>query len=541
MPRLSNIRLVGFKRFNNLTITGLSPSARLVVLAGPNGLGKSSLFDAFRLWSSRNSGRGWRDDPEYYNRTKYADDSSHNITELQNISIDFYGGPATPGTDEARKAFYVRSAYRNDPELSIGALSKVGPALEEERIFRLIENDATVTRNYQRLVSDAFDDVFEKETGATTFQVWRERVIGDLRDAIVRLFPGLILNGLGSPLRDPTFRFTKGTSERFVYKNLSGGEKAAFDLILDIIVKRREYNDTISCIDEPEVHLNPRIHGKFLRELLGLVSSNCQLWVSTHAIGMMREARDIDRETPGSVSFLDFGGHDFDNPVTLTPTKPTRAFWESALSVALHDLAELVAPQNIIVCEGTPGGASTGKNAEHDARCYTTIFGDELPDTVFVSGGNLMDVAADRIGFAAKLPAIIQGSSVHRLIDRDDHSADDVAEFNRKGVTVLGRRNLEAYLWDDEILTALCIFRGQETAIAEVLANKITELQKSFDRGNALNDLKSAAPNMFAFIRRHLGIVGEANDARAFERNILSKLLSPNTNVFQELKRSIFD
>lgn len=540
MPHLSHIRIVGFKRFKDLTITGLPPSVRLVVLAGPNGRGKSSLFDAFRRWSIQNSGRGWREDPEYYNRFKYSVGETRD-QEDQSVVLQFGENIIQGGSASAKKAFYIRSAYRNDPELLLGALSQVGSALDEERITRLIDNDATVTSNYRRLVSDAFDDVFQRESGATTFAVWRESVIGDLRNAITRLFPGLVLNGLGSPLRDPTFRFTKGVSERFVYKNLSGGEKAAFDLILDIIVKRREYDDTIFCIDEPEVHLNLRIHGKFLRELLSLIPEQCQLWVSTHAIGMMREARDIEREKPGNVAFLDFGSQDFDEAATLTPTKPTRSFWESALSIALHDLAALVAPQRIIVCEGNPAGLVPGKNAEHDARCYTAIFGDDFPETVFIAGGSSTEVASDRIGLAARLPAIVQGSSVHRLIDRDDNGTEEIAEFNRKGVTILRRRNLEAYLWDDEVLRALCMSRSDDLALADILANKATELQNSADRGNASNDLKSAAPNMFAFIKRRLRIVGEANDHRAFERNILSKLFKADMAVYQDLKSSIFD
>jgi len=38
-----------FKRFHDLVISDLPASARLIVLAGPNGTGKSSLFDALRL------------------------------------------------------------------------------------------------------------------------------------------------------------------------------------------------------------------------------------------------------------------------------------------------------------------------------------------------------------------------------------------------------------------------------------------------------------------------------------------------------------
>ena len=37
-----------FKRFVDLTIRDMSPDAKLIVLLGPNGCGKSSLFDAFQ-------------------------------------------------------------------------------------------------------------------------------------------------------------------------------------------------------------------------------------------------------------------------------------------------------------------------------------------------------------------------------------------------------------------------------------------------------------------------------------------------------------
>lgn len=47
--RVKTVELVGFKRFDNLTIN-LGPTPQKIIgLIGPNGCGKSSIFDAFEL------------------------------------------------------------------------------------------------------------------------------------------------------------------------------------------------------------------------------------------------------------------------------------------------------------------------------------------------------------------------------------------------------------------------------------------------------------------------------------------------------------
>ena len=45
--RIKSVRLTNYKRFTSLTLTNILESTRLVVLLGPNGCGKSSVFDAF--------------------------------------------------------------------------------------------------------------------------------------------------------------------------------------------------------------------------------------------------------------------------------------------------------------------------------------------------------------------------------------------------------------------------------------------------------------------------------------------------------------
>ena len=45
--RIKRVRLRGFKRFDDLTIDLGDAPARFIALVGPNGCGKSSVFDAF--------------------------------------------------------------------------------------------------------------------------------------------------------------------------------------------------------------------------------------------------------------------------------------------------------------------------------------------------------------------------------------------------------------------------------------------------------------------------------------------------------------
>lgn len=45
--KIKEVRLKRFKRFTDLTITGIPETARLIILVGPNGSGKTSIFEAF--------------------------------------------------------------------------------------------------------------------------------------------------------------------------------------------------------------------------------------------------------------------------------------------------------------------------------------------------------------------------------------------------------------------------------------------------------------------------------------------------------------
>ena len=520
-----------FKRFSDLTVQGIPETARLLMLAGPNGCGKSSFFDALYTWHKVKSDKGYLWDGDYHVKAGSAFRDYWN----DDVAVDFHDSVPQ---QQRKKLLYVRSAYRNDPEFQITTLNRQGDPLDQVPFQRMIDNDAAVSRNYQRLVSQGLEDLYGVGEEQTTFAQYREESIGDVREALTRLFPDLKLDNLGSPLEDGTFRFTKGKSEGFVFKNLSGGEKAAFDLILDIVVARRDYDNTMFCIDEPESHMHAHLQAELLSMLNQLIPENCQLMLATHSIGMMRRAQDIESKNPGSVVFLDFGGLNFDESQVIEPAITNRTFWRKAYNIALDDVAELVAPKRVVICEGEPITSSARRNQSLDADCYTSIFGEEFSDTEFVSMGNDQQVLDDNRGLAEALYKLIPSIDVVRLIDRDDRSEGEVEEARTQGVRVLSRRSLESYLFDDEVLEALTMAEGKKEKVQELLQAKETILASM--AGHPSDDLKPTRGKIYEASMNILGLTQRGNNAQAFMRDTLAPLIKPGMIVYKELKSDIF-
>lgn len=527
--RVQSIQLRNFRRFSDLNITDLPESARLIVLAGPNGVGKSSFFDGLQTWyrlAAWNTGHGSK---EYAAKVGAEDPSEW----YQRVTVNLHGGVRAQALLK-ESSIYFRTAYRNETDFTMQQLSQPprpnengGPAR------RAVDVDQSVSENYQRLLWETFSAVYDEETPdqATKAEI-RDRVTGRLREALLRVLPDLTLTRVGALGTGHSFEFTKGIATGFPYVNLSAGEKAIFDLLLDAVVKADYYTDSIWCIDEPELHVGTRAQGRLLRELMRVLPEQSQLFLASHSLGLMSEAVKMARETPGGVIFLDFEGHDFDGAVTLQPVKPDRQFWKRMLAVALDDMATLVAPATVVMCEGSSDG--------FDARCYRSIFASEFPDVDFISVGNSDDAQSDKIGLTSALQTLTQGTNVIRLRDRDLATHQEVERWRAAGTSVLTRRHIESYLFDPEVLDALCESVGRSDAkkdVRDIYAAQMAALQ---GRGKDADDVKSASGPISVDIRRALGLTGAGTTARAFAEAYLAPLISPGTGVYDELRSDIF-
>ena len=315
-------------------------------------------------------------------------------------------------------------------------------------------------------------------------------------------------------------------------KGQARGEKAALDLLLDVIVTKTECDETIICIDEPEAHLHTKLQGQLLEELYELVPDKSQLWIATHSIGMVRKAQDISLKNPESVVFLDFGNHDFDEQVTLTPAVLDSAFWARTYEVALDDLAELVAPKQIILCEGKSEMAAEG----FDAACYNRIFESSYPETRFISIGSRTNLKnpGTVTNLIPALKAIAKGAEILRLQDRDGATEEAIARDAEKGIRTLSRQMIECYLIDDEVLTKLGETASNPGKAEELLEAKREACKKWSD------EPKRIVQPIHVAAQKALAPTPVGSSKEDFMRDILAPLIQPGMQVYRELERAIF-
>ena len=165
---VQELRLVNFKRFTDLTIdlSLRERTPRLVLLIGANGIGKSSVFDAFEYLSGPHK-ESYRPDVAYIKK-----DGSKETT----VSCVLGGGfrltrgdnavEAVPPGWDIKSAFYGRSAFRTIPRLR--ATQRGADVVEDDdRPARYIDHDlrfdTDVSQVTRRILEEVWGPKFDAE------------------------------------------------------------------------------------------------------------------------------------------------------------------------------------------------------------------------------------------------------------------------------------------------------------------------------------------------------------------------------------------
>ena len=156
--RLRKIRLKEFKRFDDLTIDLGEDPKKIIAVVGPNGCGKSSIFDAFedKMRDFRHigdEGHGF-----YSKAFYYTEDNKRKTIYNKNIAVSI-----TPKAGNInRKSFYIRTAYRFTSKFNVQRLEALPEVLKStDEPISSIAIDTRLEANYKRLVGSAYSEFFE--------------------------------------------------------------------------------------------------------------------------------------------------------------------------------------------------------------------------------------------------------------------------------------------------------------------------------------------------------------------------------------------
>src|SRR5690606_25237415 len=150
-------------------------------------------------------------------------------------------------------------------------------------------------------------------------------------------------------------------------------------------------------------------------------------------------------------------------------TKISKSIWNKFFELALSDFSQLIAPKQIVFCEGTQKGR---KCSNFDAQIYTKIFEEKYHDTTFISIGSCSEIE-DLENQSVKIVSNhLRYSKIIKFVDRDDKSAVEIAKLANKGIKTPDKRHIENYLLDEELIKKLCSEKGKLDKIDECLKAK---------------------------------------------------------------------
>lgn len=533
---VKKLRLKDYKRFHDLTINLGDKPKRIVALVGPNGCGKSSIFDAM-IYRMKNYTGSFGSNAVSY------DYHYHSLTQdprcnSENVELFFDQGEFDQVYQKKNKSgrgksiFSFRSSFRFNAILQIKQTRAVSDILKNSYgASGASDIDQRIEENYRRLLA-MYNSYLDKNDARPSEA--KRHIIGLLNTSLLNCLD-LEIDNLGNIDADQgTLYFKKSDSDIvFSYNVLSAGEKEIVDILLDIFIHKETYTDSIYIFDEPELHLNTAIQHSLLLEINKLVPENCQIWIATHSIGFLRALQDELKDNCQIIKF-DSEKKWASQPYTLTPIKVNRKVWQELFATAVDDLSQLICPQIIVYCEGRADPKIDGGEQGLDADVFNTIFAQQHPEAMFVSSGGNTELDQRSNIAIAILSKVFPSLKIWVLKDRDmasgkntdEHTRQLYLQNNPENHRVLKRFEIENYLYDKELLQAYC--EKNSLNFDENLYNDIVQ--------DIVNDnLKDQTGRIKKCCSLNISI-----NAERFKRT-LAACMSSSMQVYKELESVIFD
>lgn len=434
--KIKSIHLENFKRFTDLKISEIPETAKLVLLIGSNGSGKSSLFDAFD-WLNKGVAKGmpgYGDEAISYYQ-KFKDIEPKLTIELFNSNLIEKQGLSIIQGRELISKFIGRSSIRIVPRIGNNA----NPTL----IANDLDSPQTYIENDTRFINDVFQYIQDINNAlrepifsgiqADTLKIFRD-FIEPLNTSLLNIFGGDENTTIqiaefqdATPSTTAKLIFKKGES-KINYDLLSHGEKQVVILLINFIVRQEYYKDSIIFIDEMDCHLNTLLQSNLLNEILTRwIPDSSQLWTASHALGFI----DFAQKNENSV-IIDFDLFNFDNKIEITPeSKDNLEVYE--IAIPRNTISSILNGYKLVIVEN--------KNDEY----YNTALGENK--YLFLPANNSREVFLTVKADNEKLG----------LRDRDYLRNDEIDKIQTKmsNLRILNYSTFENYIFHPNNLAEL--------------------------------------------------------------------------------------
>ena len=423
----------------------------LVVIAGPNGIGKTRLVSAFIAYFQNLTDTSVKFTIEATVKSE-AEEWGKNILDTSNAK-DAQLLKKTLQQNRSRRNFNSRILYYE----SNRTIQKIQPLAYQwempdpwdeqvswnltyggfavrfqdtlHAIFKKIQNQKTSIANRA---------ITLKQQGHASMNLEFTDPLDPFRDAFFKLLGPKEL--VRADLQANTLRFRLNNNE-YDINVLSAGEREVLNVTFDFLL--RCPSDCIIFFDEPELHLHPELSSKLISTLKSIGKNN-QFFLCSHSPDI------ISSSLEDTVVFLTPPRGDGSNQAVVL--KPDDESTE-ALNRLGHSVGVVSLGKKIVLIEGA--GASL------DKQTYVHLLKNRYPNLVLLPSGGKGNLSAfDQIAETV-LNRSIWGIDFYMLADRDAVSDGASLEAKAQGrFRYLSRYHLENYFLDEEVLAE--VFRSME-------------------------------------------------------------------------------
>jgi energy-coupling factor transporter ATP-binding protein EcfA2 len=440
--KLTSYKVQGFPPIRQFEVGALTD---IVVLAGPNGVGKTSLLTSLL---------------NLFKNPEHTPNAAAEVEATSPEEAEAWGqktlNTSTPAEATKLRMFLQRNQKRG--QLRSGLINfDSGRQLEHvhpygfswdfrDPFFEDVGWDFSfqpmkgrfqdTIHSLHRKIRSQKEDIAKKAlalqaSGRTSMDLDFRDPLERFYEAFTKLLPGRTLEPFDEQAQ--TIRYKAGEAV-LQLNSLSSGEKEVVTIVFDFLL--RDPRDCMIVFDEPELHLHPELSYRLLRTLRDVGERN-QFIFSTHSPEIITASLDH------SVIFV-------------APANPARANQAVQLrdddeaSNVLHLIGQSIGVvslgKKIVLIEGT--------KASLDKQTYGSIVGPLFPELVLVPVGGKENLGSFVKAFDTVLNKTIWGVDFFMLCDGDT-SAGLKANGGGDRMRLLPRYHIENYFLDERVLAAV--------------------------------------------------------------------------------------